>query len=73
MKMATKLFLQKCSLCAATVRQFRQLQPTLSRWYQTHQSEDQQTADVVISGGGMVGAAMACALGECVFKTKMTC
>ena len=27
-------------------------------------SNDTQTADIVISGGGMVGAAMACALGK---------
>lgn len=28
-------------------------------------SSDSDVADVVIAGGGMVGAAMACALGKC--------
>ncbi|XP_045167688.1 ubiquinone biosynthesis monooxygenase COQ6, mitochondrial-like [Mercenaria mercenaria] len=62
--MATKLFSQKCCLCLATVKQLRLLRPAVSRCYQTNHGEEQQTADIVISGGGMVGAAMACALGH---------
>ncbi|KAH3852894.1 ubiquinone biosynthesis monooxygenase COQ6, mitochondrial-like [Dreissena polymorpha] len=58
--MATQI-LQKCSLCFATARQLGTLHAYASRRYTSH---DVQTADIVISGGGMVGAGMACALGH---------
>ena len=63
--MANKI-IQKCHLCLATVRQARQFQVPISRRYQSSTNDDVQTADVVISGGGMVGAAMACALGKII-------
>ncbi|WAR19574.1 COQ6-like protein [Mya arenaria] len=56
--------MQNCHLCLATVRQISRLQPTIFTRYLSTANPDIQHADVVISGGGMVGAAMACALGH---------
>ncbi|XP_060572224.1 ubiquinone biosynthesis monooxygenase COQ6, mitochondrial-like [Ruditapes philippinarum] len=68
--MATKLFTQKCCHCLATAKQLRLFRPMVSRHYQTNYG-DEQTADIVISGGGMVGASMACALGhESILQNK---
>ncbi|KAL3873135.1 hypothetical protein ACJMK2_036289 [Sinanodonta woodiana] len=54
---------RKCSTCFSIGRQLISLYP-MSRRLQTSSSNNEYLADIVISGGGMVGAAMACALGH---------
>ncbi|XP_060074577.1 ubiquinone biosynthesis monooxygenase COQ6, mitochondrial-like [Ylistrum balloti] len=61
--MSCTMSLKRCTLCFATIRSMRML-PTTSKKLQTAASQNEETVDIVISGGGMVGTAMACALGH---------
>lgn len=62
-KMATKM-LKHCTLCFATARLLLKAQVRIQTCQRMSSSMESMKADVVISGGGMVGAAMACALGK---------
>lgn len=55
--------LRRCSLCFSTGKHLK-LSYSVVRSLQTNSVKNEETADIVISGGGMVGAAMACALGK---------
>ncbi|KAL4238735.1 putative ubiquinone biosynthesis monooxygenase [Mactra antiquata] len=62
--------MKHCVKCTRVWNQLARCQPVLSRCYQTN-NNGEQVADIVISGGGMVGAAMACSLGhESVLQNK---
>ncbi|XP_069118541.1 ubiquinone biosynthesis monooxygenase COQ6, mitochondrial-like [Argopecten irradians] len=63
--MASNLSFNRCALCFATIRSMRTLPTTFRKIHtQSSTSTNEETADIVISGGGMVGTAMACALGH---------
>lgn len=56
--------LKHCTLCFATARLLLKAQVRVQTCQRMSSSMESMKADVVISGGGMVGAAMACALGK---------
>ncbi|KAK3092587.1 hypothetical protein FSP39_004671 [Pinctada imbricata] len=60
----TAKVLRSCRLCKSALRHFRSLSGCGRGVHTTFIDNDAETADIVISGGGMVGTAMACALGN---------
>ncbi|KAJ8308019.1 hypothetical protein KUTeg_012893 [Tegillarca granosa] len=60
--------LRRCALCFSTGKHLK-LSYSVVRRLQTNSVKNEETADIVISGGGMVGAAMACALDKFGIRT----
>ncbi|KAL5008217.1 hypothetical protein ScPMuIL_013798 [Solemya velum] len=65
--MASKVLSRSCKLCLHKPLRWRSMKLTTAvatSEIHTNSTGDIQTADIVISGGGMVGAAMASSLGQ---------